>query len=72
MDTRGIGKPRNFSGDVDNQGKMSEPVWSQWSFTFRAFIAAVSSKARTMLEETAKKAEHDDVLGNSNMDGGRR
>ena len=67
VDTRGIGKPSNFSGDVDNQGKMSEPIWQQWSFTFRAFVAAVSPKARLMIEETAKKAETDEVMDNAAM-----
>ena len=46
VDTRGIGKPSNFSGDVDNQGRMSELIWQQWTFTFRAFVAAVSPKVR--------------------------
>ena len=65
VDTRGIGKPSSFSGDVDNQGRMSEPIWQQWSFTFRAFVAAVSSKARLMIEEKAKKAEADEQMENA-------
>ena len=55
VDTRGIGKPSNFSGDVDNQGKMSEPIWQQWSFTFRAFVAAVSPKARLLRRLPARQ-----------------
>ena len=62
VDTRGIGKPSSFSGDVDKQGRMAEPIWQQWSFTFRASVAAVSPKARLMIEETAKKAESDEQM----------
>ena len=47
VDTRSLGKPPPFSGDLDAQGKPVDGMhWSQWSFAFRAYAGAFDPDAR--------------------------
>ena len=36
VDTKAIGKPPTFSGDVDPNGQLEGMPWSLWSFIFRS------------------------------------
>ena len=45
VDTKAIGKPPTFSGDVDVNGQPEGMPWSQWSFVFRSYLGAFDPTA---------------------------
>ena len=45
VDTKAIGKPPTFSGDIDTNGQPEFLPWSQWSFVFRSYLGAYDSVA---------------------------
>ena len=57
IDTRAIGKPPNFSGEVGDDGKPDGPAWSQWAFLFRAYVGAFSADTRKLLEDAEQAIE---------------
>ena len=57
VDTRAIGKPGSFSGDLDETGKGVGESWSLWSFTFRAYAGALSGEMRIYLEKVQANCE---------------
>merc|ERR1712194_547342 len=68
VDTRSIGKPASFSGDVDAHGKSVDNMpWLSWSFTFRAYIGAVDQLGRRMLDEASKRSEKDEIIDHVTM-----
>ena len=65
VDTRSLGKPPPFSGDLDAQGKPVDGMhWSQWSFAFRAYAGAFDPDARGLLEQAGQRADNDGVITN--------
>merc|ERR1712194_839420 len=68
VDTRSIGKPASFSGDVDAHGKsVDNMLWLSWSFTFRAYIGAVDQLGRRLLDEASKRSEKDEIIDHDTM-----
>ena len=66
VDTRTLGKPSSFSGELEANGKPSEGApWTQWSFTFRAFAAAVSPRMKELMVDAGSRSDQPQALDNS-------
>ena len=50
VDTKAIGKPPTFSGDVDVNGQLEGMVWSHWSFVLRSYFGAFDPTATRLLK----------------------
>ena len=57
VDTKAIGKPPTFSGDVDVNGQPEGMPWSQWSFVFRSYVGAFDPTATRLLNEVESNVE---------------
>ena len=51
VDTKAVGKPPMFSGDVDVNGQLEGMPWSQWSFVFRSYFGAFDPTATRLLRQ---------------------
>ena len=72
VDTKAIGKPPTFSGDVDTSGQPEGMPWSQWSFVFRSYLGAYDLVATRLLQQVEAKVEDPSVVDNSSMTEGER
>eukprot|EP00959_Pyramimonas_sp_CCMP1952_P059442 1241371-Pyramimonas_sp.AAC.1 len=69
VDTRALGKPPLFSGDLTADGKPEGGLaWPQWSFTFRAYAGAFDPTCRDALEYAANKVDDEQQISNVMMD----
>ena len=57
VDTKAIGKPPTFSGDVDVNGQPEGMPWSQWSFVFRSYLRAFDPTATRLLRQVETNVE---------------
>ena len=65
VDTRAIGKPPPFTGELAADGRPEGLHWGQWAFLFRAYVGAYNATARAALENAETSAEPiivDDLL----------
>ena len=68
VDTRAIGKPPPFSGDIDAEGKPVDSLpWTQWAFVFRAYVGAYDVDAKKLLQECEAKTEGPKIMINADM-----
>ena len=67
VDTKPIGRPSTFSGDIDASGQPEDIPWSQWSFVFRSYHGAYDSVATRLLQQVEAKVEDPSVLDNESM-----
>ena len=65
VDTRAIGKPPTFSGDVDPNGQPEGMPWSQWSSIFRSYLGAFDPVATGLLQQVETKVEDPTVVDNT-------
>ena len=65
VDTKAIGKPATFSGDVDMKGKHEGMPWSQWSVVLR-------STATSLLRQVESNVGDPVVVDNTSMTEGER
>ena len=72
VDTRAIGKPPTFSGDVDPNGHPEGMTWSQWSFIFPSYVGAFDPGATRLLQQVETKVEDPAVVVNTTMTDGER
>ena len=72
VDTKTIGKPPPFSGDVDPNGQPEGMPWSQWSFVFRSYLGAFDPTATRLLRQVESNVEDPMVVDNSSMTEGER
>ena len=66
-DTKAIGKPPAFSGDVDVNGQPKDMPWSQWSFVFRSYLQAFDPTASRLLQQVETNVEDPVVVDNTGM-----
>ena len=71
VDTKAIGKPPTFSGDVDVNGQPEGMPWSQWSFVFRSYLGAFDPTATRLLRQVESNVEDPVVVDNTSMTEGR-
>ena len=62
VDTKAIGKPPTFSGDVDVNGQPEGMPWSRWSFVFWSYFGAFDPTATRLLRQVESNVE-DPVVG---------
>ena len=67
VDTKAIGKPPTFSGDIDVKGQPEGMAWSQWSFVFRSYLRAFDPTATTLLRQVETNVEDPVVAENTSM-----
>ena len=72
VDTKVIGKPPTFSGDVDVNGQPKDMPWSQWSFVFRSYLQAFDPTASRLLQQVETNVEDPVVVDNTGMTEGER
>ena len=67
VDTKAIGTPRTFSGDIDENGQPEGMAWSQWSFVFRSYLGAFDPTATRLLRQVETNVEDLVVVDNTSM-----
>ena len=67
VDTKAIGRPPTFSGDIDTSGQLEGMPWSQWSFVFRSYHGAYDSVATRLLQQVEAKVEDPSVVDNESV-----
>ena len=67
VDTKAIGKPSTFSGDVDVNGQPEGMPWSQWSFVFWSYLGAFGPTATRLLRQMESNVEDPVVFDNTSM-----
>ena len=66
-DTKAIGKPPTFIGDVDVNGQPEGMPWSQWSFGFLSYLGAFDPTATRLLRQVESNMEDPVVVDNTSM-----
>ena len=72
VDTKAIGKPSTFNGDVDVNGQAEGMPWSQWSFVFWSYLGAFDPTATRLLRQVESNVEDPVVVDNTSMTEGER
>ena len=67
VDTKAIGKPPTFSGDIDVKGQPEGMAWSKWSFVFRSYLRAFDPTATRLLRQVETNVENPVVADNTSM-----
>ena len=67
VDTKAIGKPQTFSGDVDVNVQPEGMPWSQWSFVFWSYLGAFDPTATRLLRQVETNVEDPVVVDNTSM-----
>ena len=67
VDTKAIGKPPTFSGDIDVNGQPEGMTWSQWIFAFRSYLGAFDPAATRLLRQVETNVEDPVVVDNTSM-----
>ena len=68
IDTRLLGKPSHFSGDTDSDGRSTDGiVWQTWSFTTKAYAAAMAPRMSQLMKDAAGMSEAVENVSNGDL-----
>ena len=68
IDTRLLGKPSRFSGDTDAEGRSTDGILLHtWSFTTRAYAAAMAPRMSALMKDAASMSESPDDVSNEDL-----
>ena len=67
VDTKTIGKPPTFSGDVDVNGQPEGMPCSKWSFVFRSYLEAFDPTATRLQRQVESNVEDPVLVDNTSM-----
>ena len=71
VDTKPIGKPPTFSGDIDLNGQPEGVPWSQRSFVFLSYLGAYDPVVTRLLKQVEAKVEEPSVVDKRRRGGSR-